>query len=157
MGLTCFQKKIIPLFITNLLAEKKVPVYGDGMQVRDWIYVDDHVSGVLAVLERGRIGETYCLGGFESEVTNLDLTKKLLALLGKDESLIEYVKDRPGHDRRYSIDYAKTTRELGWQPTVSLDDGLQRTVDWYRHHADWVEHCKNGDYQAYYSKQYGNA
>jgi dTDP-glucose 4,6-dehydratase len=87
----------------------------------------------------------------------LDLTKKLLALLGKDESLIEYVKDRPGHDRRYSIDYTKATRELGWRPTVSLDDGLQRTVDWYRHHTDWVEHCKNGDYQAYYTKQYGNA
>lgn len=151
-----FPEKLIPLFVSNLLEGKKVPVYGDGLQVRDWIFVDDHNRGVLTILEKGTMGETYCLGG-NSEVTNIDLTKKLLALLGKDESSIEFVKDRPGHDRRYAIDFAKAKRELGWEPEVSFDDGLARTVEWYRANQDWVARCKSGAYREYYAKQYGNA
>jgi len=152
-----FPEKIIPLFISNLMEEKKVPVYGDGQQVRDWIHVDDHARGVEAILQKGKIGETYCLGGKDSEVANLDLTKKLLVLCGRDESYIEYVKDRPGHDRRYSIDYTKAKTELGWEPLITLDEGLKETVDWYKEHTDWVARCKSGEYQQYYNNWYNGA
>ncbi len=152
-----FPEKIIPLFISNLMEEKKVPVYGDGQQVRDWIHVDDHARGVEAILQKGKIGETYCLGGKDSEVANIDLTKKLLALCGRDESSIEYVKDRPGHDRRYSIDYTKAKKELGWEPLITLDEGLKETVDWYKEHTDWVARCKSGEYQQYYNNWYNGA
>ncbi len=148
-----FPEKIIPLFITNLLEGKKVPVYGDGMQIRDWIFVDDHNRGVAMILASGKIGETYCLGG-GAERTNIELTKKIISLLGKDESMIEFVKDRPGHDRRYAIDYSKATRELGWQPLVSFENGLAQTVKWYTENLDWVERCKSGAYLDYYKKQY---
>jgi dTDP-glucose 4,6-dehydratase len=137
-----FPEKLIPLFIMNLMEGKKVPVYGDGQQVRDWIHVDDHCRGIEAILLRGEIGETYCLGGKDAEVTNLELTKMLIRLLGRDESFIEFVRDRPGHDFRYSIDYTKAKDELGWEPIVGLAEGLQNTVDWYRSHTDWVEQVK---------------
>ncbi|MBI2551602.1 dTDP-glucose 4,6-dehydratase [Candidatus Uhrbacteria bacterium] len=149
-----FPEKLIPLFITNLLEGKKVPVYGDGAQVRDWLYVEDHCRGIESILLKGRIGETYCLGGKDSEVTNLALTKMLIRLLGKDESSIEFVKDRPGHDFRYSIDYTKAKKELGWEPAVSLEDGLRMTIEWFKAHADWVARCKSGEYREYYAKNY---
>ncbi|MFA6426973.1 MAG: dTDP-glucose 4,6-dehydratase [Candidatus Magasanikbacteria bacterium] len=152
-----FPEKIIPLFISNLMEGNKVPVYGDGQQMRDWIFVDDHSRGVDMILQKGRIGDTYCLGGKDSEITNLELTKKLLALLGKDESYIEYVKDRPGHDRRYSIDYSKAQTELDWEPLIGLDDGLKKTVEWYTQNQKWVMDCRSGAYQEYYEKWYGRA
>ncbi|MFZ1654240.1 MAG: dTDP-glucose 4,6-dehydratase [Candidatus Moraniibacteriota bacterium] len=126
-----FPEKLIPLAITNLLEGKSVPVYGDGAQVRDWLYVEDHCRAIDLILRQGKIGETYCIGG-DGEEQNIWIVKQLLALLGKDESLIEYVKDRPGHDRRYAIDYGKIERELGWQPQVTLEEGLAKTVEWFR-------------------------
>lgn len=151
-----FPEKIIPLFISNLLEGKTVPVYGDGQQVRDWIHVDDHARGVEFILQKGQIGETYCLGGKEAEVANLELTKKLIALCGRDESAIEFVKDRPGHDRRYSIDYSKAKTELGWEPLITLEEGLKMTVEWYKENQEWVERCKSGEYQEYYAAWYGD-
>ncbi len=149
-----FPEKIIPLFITNLLEGKKVPVYGDGQQVRDWIHVEDHCRGIDFILHKGRIGETYCLGG-DNEITNLDLTKKLISLLGKDESFIEYVADRPGHDRRYAIDFTKARQDLEWEPLITLDEGLEKTVQWYIEHQEWVNRCKSGEYKEFYAQQYG--
>lgn len=149
-----FPEKIFPLFISNLLEGKKVPVYGDGLQVRDWIHVDDHCRGIEAILLRGTVGESYCLGGKESEISNLALTKKLIALLGASEEQIEFVKDRPGHDRRYAIDHSKAMRELGWEPMIGLEQGLKQTIEWYRSHTDWVANCKNGEYQKYYLEHY---
>ncbi|OIO20291.1 MAG: dTDP-glucose 4,6-dehydratase [Candidatus Magasanikbacteria bacterium CG_4_9_14_0_2_um_filter_41_10] len=148
-----FPEKMMPLFISNLLEDKKVPVYGDGLQVRDWIHVDDHARGVEAILEKGKIGETYCLGG-NAEKKNIDIVKLLLTYLGKDESYIEYVKDRPGHDRRYAIDFSKATRELGWEPHISFEQGLKEMVEWYVSNQEWVARCKSGDYQAYYDEWY---
>ncbi len=136
-GPNMYPEKIIPLFISRLLDGKKVPVYGDGQQVRDWIYVEDHVRGVDMALRHGKLGETYCFGG-GNEWANIDLTKKLLELLGKDESSIEYVTDRPGHDRRYAIDFSKATAELGWKPEVSFEEGLKKTVDWYVHNPGFL-------------------
>jgi dTDP-glucose 4,6-dehydratase len=149
-----FPEKLIPLFVTNLLADRPVPVYGDGMQVRDWIHVLDHCRGVEAAWRNGRAGEVYNFGG-RCERANIDLTRLLLKLLGKPESLIKYVADRPGHDRRYAIDCAKAERELGWRPQVGFDEGLARTIEWYRANAAWVAAIKNKDYLGYYEKQYG--
>ncbi|PLX27182.1 dTDP-glucose 4,6-dehydratase [Candidatus Parcubacteria bacterium] len=149
-----FPEKMIPLFISNLMEDKTVPVYGDGDQIRDWIYVTDHVRGIEAVIEKGKIGETYCLGGKDAEVTNLELTKTMIKLLGKSEDLIEFVKDRPGHDRRYAINYAKAQKELGWEPLVGLEEGIQNTIDWFESHKEWADRCRSGEYQEYYNKQY---
>ncbi len=149
-----FPEKLIPLFVSNLLADEPVPVYGDGMQVRDWIHVLDHCTGVEAAWRRGRPGEVYNFGG-RCEKPNLELTRLLLRLLGKPDSLIRYVADRPGHDRRYAIDCAKAERELGWAPRVSFEQGLRETIDWYRANADWVAGIKTKDYLTYYEKQYG--
>jgi dTDP-glucose 4,6-dehydratase len=150
-----FPEKLIPLFTTNLFEGKKVPVYGDGMQIRDWIHCDDHSRGVQAVLEKGKSGEVYNLGG-DNGVPNIEITKKLLALTGRDESFIQYVQDRPGHDRVYLIDHTKATREFGWNPTVPFDKGLSDTVQWYRDNRAWWEGIKSGAYREYYAKQYGN-
>ncbi len=149
-----FPEKLIPLAITNLLEGKSVPVYGDGRQVRDWLYVEDHARAIALILERGRVGETYCIGG-NAEKENIWIVKKLLELLGKDATSIEYVEDRPGHDRRYAIDFSKLRSELGWEPSVTLEDGLRRTVEWFRAHESWWKHVKSGEYQEYYAKQYG--
>lgn len=149
-----FPEKIIPLFIRNLMTGKNVPVYGDGGQIRDWIYVEDHCRGVDMALRKGEKGETYLFGGKNSEVTNLELTKKLLALTGRDESFITYVTDRPGHDRRYAIDYSFAKEKLGWEPLVSLEEGLKKTMDWFTSHQAWVDRCISGDYQKYYEKHY---
>lgn len=149
-----FPEKIIPLFITNLLENKKVPVYGQGKNIRDWIYVQDHNAGVDAIIKKGRIGETYCLGG-NSELSNLELTEELLKLMGKGEEMIEYVADRPGHDLRYAMNYAKAKKELGWEPAVNFDEGLKKTIAWYKDNQSWWKNIKSGDYRKYYEKQYG--
>ncbi len=149
-----FPEKLIPLFVTNLLRDEPVPVYGDGMQVRDWIHVLDHCTGVEAAWRRGRPGEVYNFGG-RCEKPNLELTKLLLKLLGKPESLIRYVPDRPGHDRRYAIDCSKAERELGWAPRVPFERGLAETIDWYRHNEAWVAGIRTKDYLSYYERQYG--
>lgn len=148
-----FPEKVIPLFITNLMEDKKVPLYGDGLNVRDWIHVEDHCSAVDAVLHKGKIGETYLAGG-EGEISNKELTHKILELMDKGEEYIEYVKDRPGHDRRYAIDFSKIENELGWKPQYSFEDGLQQTIEWYKTHEDWWKRVKSGEYQEYYKKQY---
>ena len=150
-----FPEKLIPLMIANALENKPLPVYGDGMNVRDWIYVDDHVRGILAVLRQGRPGAVYNLGG-HAEVPNLRVVESLLALLGKPASLIRFVTDRPGHDRRYAMATERAARELGWAPTVTFDEGLRRTVAWYLSHQPWVAQVRSGAYQAYYARMYGN-
>ena len=150
-----FPEKLIPLFITNLLQDQPVPVYGDGLQVRDWIHVLDHCAALLAVWRRGRVGEVYNIGGL-CERTNLDMTYLLLDLLGKPRSLIRYVADRPGHDRRYAMGCAKIIRELAWRPTMSLEEGLRQTVRWYQDNAGWVQAVRSGEYRRYVARQYGS-
>lgn len=150
-----FPEKLIPLTITNLIEGEKIPVYGDGRQVRDWLHVGDHCRAIDLVLRKGRIGETYCVGG-GAERENLWIVRKLLELLGKDESMIEYVKDRPGHDRRYAIDFSKIRIGLGWEPSVTLDEGLRKTVEWYQENESWWKNVKSGAYREYYERQYGN-
>ena len=150
-----FPEKLIPLFVTNLVENKKVPVYGDGMQVRDWLHVMDHCRAILTVLEKGKLGEVYNVGG-NNEQYNMDMTKAIIKHLGKDESFIEYVKDRPGHDRRYAIDSSKIQSELGWAPKVSFDEGLKDTIDWYLSNESWWRSIRSGEYMNYYQKQYSN-
>lgn len=148
-----FPEKLIPLAITNLLEGKSVPVYGDGLQVRDWLYVEDHCRAIDLIIHQGQIGETYCIGG-NAERENIVIVKKLLELLGKDESSIEYVKDRAGHDRRYAINFTKIKTELGWEPTVTLEVGLAKTVAWFQENEAWWKNVKSGEYQKYYTDQY---
>lgn len=150
-----FPEKLIPLFIANASRDRPLPVYGQGLNVRDWIHVHDHCRGILAALRRGRTGEVYNFGG-RCELRNIDLTKQLLAALGKPESLIQYVADRPGHDHRYAIDCAKAERELGWRPQVDFATGLRETIAWYREHAGWVERVTSGEYRRYYESQYAS-
>ena len=142
-----FPEKLIPLFITNLLADIPVPVYGDGRQVRDWIHVRDHCRGIDAALRRGRPGEVYNFGG-RCERFNIDVTRALLALCGKTEDLIRHVTDRPGHDRRYAVDCSRAEAELGWRPTVAFEQGLAETVEWYRSNARWVDRVRSGAYRS---------
>lgn len=149
-----FPEKVIPLFVTNLIEGKKVPLYGDGRNVRDWLHVEDHCEAVLAVLEKGKPGESYCIGG-NNERSNLELTHAILQLMGKDNSSIQPVKDRLGHDRRYAIDPRKIRDELGWEPTRSQwPDALAATVKWYVDNPQWWQRVKSGEYRAYYDKQY---
>jgi dTDP-glucose 4,6-dehydratase len=149
-----FPEKLIPLFVSNLLNDQQVPVYGDGQQVRDWIHVTDHCAGVAAAWKQGTSGEVYNFGG-ECEKTNLALTHELLRALKKPDSLIKWVADRLGHDRRYAIDCTKAKRELGWTPKVTFEEGLRSTIAWYQANGDWVASIKNKDYLSYYAKQYG--
>jgi dTDP-glucose 4,6-dehydratase len=149
-----FPEKLVPLFVSNLLRDEPVPVYGDGLQVRDWVHVRDHCAAVHAAWKKGRPGEVYNVGG-RCERTNLELTHALLDLLGKPRSLIRYVQDRPGHDRRYAIDCSKAERQLGWKPSVSFERGLRETVEWYRQNAEWVAAIRTGHYLHYYERQYG--
>jgi len=149
-----FPEKLIPLMIANALRDEPLPVYGDGMNVRDWIHVEDHCRGLLAALERGRAGQVYNLGG-RSERHNIDIVRQVLRLLGKPESLVRFVKDRPGHDRRYAIDPAKAERELGFSPRRRFEEGLAATVAWYRDHRGWWERVLSGEYRGYYERQYG--
>ena len=148
-----FPEKLHGLFITNLLEGKKVPVYGDGMQRRDWIFVEDHCEAVDAVLHKGKIGETYCVGGGQDRA-NMEIVREILGLLNVSEDMIEYVKDRPGHDRRYAINFSKLKNELGWQPKTSFEEGMKRTVDWYESNVDWWKKIKSGEYLKYYDEWY---
>jgi len=142
-----FPEKLIPLFITNIMADIPVPVYGDGRQVRDWIHVLDHCRGIDAAMRRGKAGEIYNFGG-RSERYNIDVTRAILGLCGKPESLIRHVTDRLGHDRRYAVDCSKAEAELSWRPTVSFEEGLASTVEWYRANAYWVDRVRSGAYRA---------
>ena len=137
-----FPEKLIPLAITNIIEGKKVPVYGDGLYVRDWLYVEDHCRAIDVILQKGKIGETYFIGGSNEDINNLEVIKKILKLMNKDESIIEHVKDRPGHDRRYTIDWGKINRELGWKPEHNFDEYLKLTVDWYLKNQDWWKRIK---------------
>jgi len=151
-----FPEKVIPLFVTNLLENRQVPLYGDGLNVRDWIHVQDHCDALLLVLEAGVPGAVYNIGA-DNELTNRQLTLAILSELGKDESMIRFVKDRPAHDRRYAIDSGKIRRELGWQPRVDFADGLRATIRWYIEHEAWWRAIKSGAYRLYYERQYGAA
>ena len=150
-----FPEKLIPLMINNALNDKKLPVYGQGINVRDWIYVEDHCQAILDVLLNGRIGEIYNIGG-NSEIKNIDLIKKIIKLLNKQENLISFVEDRPGHDLRYAINHEKITKELGWKPKIKLEDGLKMTVDWYLNNKEWLKHVITKEYLKYYKKRYKN-
>lgn len=149
-----FPEKLIPLMILNALEDKPLPVYGDGKNVRDWLYVEDHCRAIELILENGRVGEVYNVGGHH-EKQNIEVAKTILHALGKSEELIAFVKDRPGHDRRYAIDPSKIHRELGWLPQTSFEDGIQTTVEWYLQNRSWWEHIRSGDYRRYYEQQYG--
>lgn len=150
-----FPEKLIPLFTMNLREGKTVPVYGDGMQIREWIFTEDHCRAIDLIAQKGIIGETYNIGtGYR--VPNMEVVKQLLKLTGRDESAIEYVKDRAGHDRRYALDATKLRTELGWAPTMTFEDGLAKTVKWYEDHQEWVDRCRTGEYKEYYQKQYGD-
>jgi dTDP-glucose 4,6-dehydratase len=151
-----YPEKLIPLCVLNALHGDKLPVYGDGRQVRNWLYVDDFCRGIHAVLERGRAGEAYNVGG-PDECENIDVVRRIVELTGGDESLIEYVTDRPGHDRRYSLASDKIRSELGWEPEVRFDEGIARTVDWYRDNRAWWEPIRSGEYREYYERQYGRS
>ena len=148
-----FPEKLIPLMIVNALHDKPLPVYGDGGNVRDWLHVEDHCDALLAVLERGKAGEVYNIGG-GAERTNIDLVRAILQLLGKDEELIRFVADRPGHDRRYAIDPSKIRSELGWKPVHTFEQGLAETVRWYVENPSWWQHIHSGAYRQYFETQY---
>lgn len=150
-----FPEKLIPLAITNLMEGKKVPVYGDGLNVRDWLYVTDHCRAIELILMNGKIGNTYLIGGLTEDISNLELVRRLLHIMGKGEESIEYVKDRPGHDRRYAVDWTTMKNELGWEPQQSFDEALQMTVDWYKNNQEWWTRVKSGAYSDYYKQQYG--
>lgn len=150
-----FPEKFLPLMITNAIDDKPLPIYGDGKQERDWLHVEDHCRGILTVLECGRIGEVYNIGG-QDVLENLTMARRLLRATGKSESLLSYVKDRPGHDRRYALACHKMERELGWKPAISLDDGLRQTIDWYRANTAWLTGVRGGEYRSYYQKYYEN-
>jgi len=149
-----FPEKLIPLTITNILEGKKVPVYGDGLYVRDWLYVEDHCRAIEAILTRGVVGETYLVGGLTEDIANLEVVKRILKLMGETEAIIEYVQDRPGHDRRYAVDWSKINRELGWKPEHSFDAALLKTITWFKENTAWWQKVKDGSYQSYYQAQY---
>ncbi len=148
-----FPEKLIPLMISNALEDKPLPIYGDGQQIRDWLYVEDHCRAIRSVLENGRPGEVYNIGG-NCSLPNLDVVHGILKATGKSESLLTRVADRPGHDRRYALTNAKLTGETGWEPKVDFDSGLIATVDWYRAHQDWVKRIKSGEYRHFYELNY---
>ena len=149
-----FPEKLIPLMIANALNDQPLPVYGKGENVRDWLYVLDHCIAIDRIIRDGKVGEIYNIGG-HNERTNLEVVKTILQELGKPESLIRYVTDRPGHDRRYAIDPTKIKRELGWEPTTTFDEGIKKTIRWYLNNRDWWEHIINGEYRDYYERMYG--
>jgi dTDP-glucose 4,6-dehydratase len=150
-----FPEKLIPLLLANAMRDEPIPVYGDGLNVRDWIHVDDHCRAILRVLQKGRSGEVYNVGA-RSPRRNLDVVQSILKALGKPASLIRYVKDRPGHDRRYAIDPTRIETELGWKPRETFESGLAATIRWYQENTEWVERARSGAYRDYYAKQYGS-
>lgn len=151
-----FPEKLIPLMINNCNCDKPLPVYGDGMQIRDWLHVSDHCSAIDTVLHKGKVGEVYNIGG-NNEKANIEIVKLIIKTLGKGEELIQYVQDRPGHDRRYAIDNTKITTELGWKPAYTFEMGMAETIQWYLEHKDWMEHITTGGYQNYYREMYERA
>jgi dTDP-glucose 4,6-dehydratase len=150
-----FPEKLIPLMITNAMEGRALPVYGDGLHVRDWIYVTDHCRAIMAVLEKGVAGEVYNIGGVH-ELPNIEVVRTIVRAAGADQSLIEFVKDRPGHDRRYAIDSSKARVDLGWEPTVDFAEGIERTMTWYSENRQWWQRIKSGQYRDYYEQMYGN-
>jgi len=150
-----FPEKFVPLMITNAIGDKPLPVYGDGRQQRDWLHVEDNCRGILAVLEKGIIGEVYNIGGLDLE-ENITMARRILYLTGKSENLLSYVKDRPGHDRRYALNCDKIEKELGWKPVITLEDGLRQTIDWYKNSGQWLDGIRCGEYLSYYEKYYVN-
>ncbi len=151
-----FPEKLIPLCICNAMEDKPLPIYGDGLNVRDWLFVEDNCEAIEAVAQRGRVGETYNIGG-NCELSNLELVRLLLRAMGKSERLITFVKDRPGHDRRYALDSSKIARETGWVPRTTMPDGIKKTVEWYLSRKDWLERVRTGEYREFYAKHYGQA
>ncbi|OGG08326.1 dTDP-glucose 4,6-dehydratase [Candidatus Gottesmanbacteria bacterium RBG_16_43_7] len=149
-----YPEKLIALTITNVLEGKKVPVYGDGMYIRDWLYVEDHCRAIDLILDKGEIGRTYCIGGLKVEITNIDIVKKILSLMGAAESEVVFVKDRIGHDRKYIMDWSYIHRRLGWAPQFDLDTYLKKTIQWYTQNRSWWMDVKSGDYKKYYRSQY---
>jgi dTDP-glucose 4,6-dehydratase len=149
-----FPEKFFPLMLANALKDESIPVYGDGLNVRDWIYVEDHCRALLQVLQKGRAGAVYNIGA-RNQRRNLDVARSVLAILNKPDSLISYVKDRPGHDRRYAIDPSLVEREIGWRPRETWESGVRKTIDWYRNNAAWLERVRSGAYREYYARQYG--
>ncbi len=149
-----FPEKLLPLAISNALEDRSVPVYGDGLQVRDWIHVADNCAALRLALERAAPGSTYHIGGGQP-LTNLDVLRRLLRVLGKPESLLVHVTDRLGHDRRYAVDFSRIRADLGWAPTIPFDEGLKMTVDWYAANAGWIQHARSGEYRGYYERVYG--
>ena len=150
-----FPEKLIPLMISNAIEDKPLPIYGDGMQIRDWLYVDDHCRAILAVIERGHAGEVYNVGGSRA-LPNIEVVQKILDALGKPHSLMKTVTDRPGHDRRYALSSEKLMRETGWQAEMPFEKGLRATIDWYRANPAWVARVRSGEYQSYYQRNYAN-
>ena len=148
-----FPEKLIPLMINNCENDKSLPVYGDGMQIRDWLHVKDHCIAIDTVLHKGKIGEVYNIGG-NNEKANIDIVKLIISTIGKSENLIKYVKDRPGHDRRYAIDNTKITTQLGWSPSYTFEQGIAETIQWYLNNKNWLEKITSGDYMKYYEKMY---
>jgi dTDP-glucose 4,6-dehydratase len=150
-----FPEKMIPLCVNNARLGKKIPVYGDGLQVRDWLFVEDHCDAIWAAVTKAEPGEVFNIGG-NSEKRNIDLVKTILNLAGRDESLIEFVKDRPGHDRRYAIDASKIKNTLRWTPSLSFEEGMAKTFEWYMDNLEWVESVTSGEYKNYYDKMYAD-
>jgi len=150
-----FPEKLIPLMISNALEDRPLPIYGDGMQVRDWLFVEDHCRGIRTILEKGRDGDIYNIGG-NCSLPNLEVVRRILAATGKPDGLIQYVTDRPGHDRRYALSSAKIMRETGWAPQVAFEEGLARTVDWYCRNPAWIARVRSGEYLTYYARNYAN-
>jgi dTDP-glucose 4,6-dehydratase len=150
-----FPEKFLPLMITNALDHKPLPIYGDGKQQRDWLHVEDNCRGILAVLEKGRVGEAYNIGGLDIE-ENISVARRVLELTERPESLLSYVTDRPGHDRRYALRCGKMEEHLGWKPQISLEEGLRQTIDWYKSNSSWLAGVRGGEYRSYYEKYYEN-
>ena len=149
-----FPEKFIPLTITNILESKKAPIYGPGNQVRDWLYVEDHCRAIDLILSKGKLGELYCVGGLTDDIPNFEIAKKIAKILDEDESVLKHVKDRPGHDLRYAIDWTKAQKELGYKPKYDFETYLEKTIEWYKNNKSWWKKVKSGEYKKYYDKQY---
>ena len=154
-GPAMYPEKLIPVAITNLLEGKKIPLHGDGKNIRDWLYVEDHIRAIELIIDKGKVGETYLVGGLAKGITNLDVCKRILKVMDMSEDSIQFVKDRAGNDRKYDVDWSKIHNELGWKPLHEFDEWLVKTVEWYKEHREWWEKIKNGEFKEYYKKAFG--